>query len=271
MANQRNRILLRKSYKRRPGPNQKKGYEVYLVTARHVIEAHRKSGKTEVQVRINPKDPKTPIQQFKIPDRPNPGEATWFFHPDNDIDIAIVRVNFEALYPLGYEPSFFLGDTNALTKARLIDRQVSAGDGTFVLGFPMNLAGSQKNHVIVRQGVIARISEMLEGASKTFMIDALVFPGNSGGPVVLRPEIVAIDGTKSQPSANLIGVVTSYKPYTDVAVSPQTGRPRIAFEENSGLAEVLPIDYVDETIDAWRKSQGLAKGQLAPAAPIEKR
>jgi hypothetical protein len=133
----------------------------------------------------------------------------------------------------------------------------------------MNLAGVQKNYVIVRQGVIARIAEMLDGISNTFMIDTLVFPGNSGGPVVLKPEMFAIDGTKPQTNANLIGVVTSYRPYTDIAISPQTGRPRIVFEENSGLAEVLPIDYVDETINAWRKSQGLKEGELTPATPIK--
>jgi hypothetical protein len=38
------------------------------------------------------------------------------------------------------------------------------------------LAGLQRNYVIVRQGVIARISEMIEGASTTFMRDAFVFP-----------------------------------------------------------------------------------------------
>ena len=75
---------------------------------------------------------------------------------------------------------------------------MSAGDGVFVLGFPMNLAGVQRNHVIARQGVIARVSEMLDGASQTFMIDSFVFPGNSGGPVVLKPDVAAIGETKAQ-------------------------------------------------------------------------
>jgi hypothetical protein len=63
--------------------------------------------------------------------------------------------------------------------------EVAAGDGVFVLGFPTGLAGVQRNYVIVRQGCIARISEMLDGAAPGFLIDAPVYPGNSGGPVVM--------------------------------------------------------------------------------------
>jgi hypothetical protein len=51
----------------------------------------------------------------------------------------------------------------------------------------------------------------------------------------------------------LIGVVRGFIPYTDVAVSQQTLRPRVTFEENSGLAEVIPVDQVNETIVEYLK------------------
>jgi S1-C subfamily serine protease len=100
----------------------------------------------------------------------------------------------------------------------------------------------------VRSGCIARIRDALAASSKELLIDAPIFPGNSGGPVVTKPEEVAIQGTKAVGSAYLIGMVTSYVPYRDVAVSAQTGAVRIVFEENSGLASVLPMDYVVEAI-----------------------
>ena len=75
-------------------------------------------------------------------------------------------------------------------------------------------------------------------------------PGTSGGPVINKPEIISITGTKSANQSNLIGIVKSYIPYQDIAVSKQTGRPRVIFEENSGLATVHPVDYIDEIIDA---------------------
>ena len=76
----------------------------------------------------------------------------------------------------------------------------------------------------------------------------MIFPGNSGGPVISRPEAVAIDGTKANSASNLIGIVRSYLPYVDVAVSGQTGQPRLVMHENSGLAEVHPVDYIVETV-----------------------
>jgi hypothetical protein len=106
-----------------------------------------------------------------------------------------------------------------------------------------------------------------QNASMSFMIDSFVFPGNSGGPVVLKPDMFAIQGTKSQSKAALIGVVTDYRPYTDVAISPQTHRARVLFEENSGLADVLPIDYVEDTIRAWSKGQSLPDVDTTSSIP----
>ncbi len=98
----------------------------------------------------------------------------------------------------GIKAEFILGDDNSVDVAKAKELGVSEGDGVFVLGFPLQLVGGERNFVIVRQGIIARIGDMLEGYSKTFLVDTFIFPGNSGGPVFLRPEVVAITGTKSQ-------------------------------------------------------------------------
>lgn len=50
--------------------------------------------------------------------------------------------------------------------------------------------------------------------------------------------------------AALIGIVKSYIPFQDVAISQQTKRPRVIFEENSGLANVETVDKILETIEA---------------------
>ena len=119
----------------------------------------------------------------------------------------------------------------------------------------MGLEGGERNYVIVRQGCIGRISDLLDNPQvESYLVDAFTFPGNSGGPVVSATSLNSILGTKSQNASYLIGVVKGFLPYQDVAFSKQTGRPRIAFEENSGLTEVIPIDYVEETIQAAMKA-----------------
>ena len=135
----------------------------------------------------------------------------------------------------------------------------SEGDGIFVLGFPLGLAGKKRNYTIVRQGCIARIRDWLGGNSRTILIDATVFPGNSGGPVVTKPEIASIKGTKFNNSSRLIGMISRYLPYEDVAISAQTRKPRIIFQENSGLATVVPVDVIQETVDLAVKKLRLSR------------
>ena len=126
--------------------------------------------------------------------------------------------------------------------------EVTEGDRVFVLGFPMGLVDSSRQYVICRGGVIARVRDYLEEKTSDFLVDATVFPGNSGGPVILCPTSTAIEGTKPVARADLIGVVKSYVPYADLAVSSQTRKPRIMFEENSGLAAVEGVDAILETV-----------------------
>lgn len=145
------------------------------------------------------------------------------------------------------KPEILLGDVGTPTDEE--KQHIVEGNGVFLIGFPLGLIGKERNYPIVRQGIIARIQDWLRGDESTFLIDSSAFPGNSGGPVVLKPENVAITGTTGITHSLLIGMISCYIPYRDVAISEQTGEPRIIFEENSGLAEVVPIDLIKETID----------------------
>jgi hypothetical protein len=241
----------------------KRQYEIYLVTAGHVIAGHLAKDAPDIFVRVNSKDP-TKAEGFALSSHPAPGEGGWFSSPTGK-DISAIQVNFQLLVDQGFQVAFFANDVATANRGKLKELEVAAGDGVFVLGFPMNLAGAQRNYVIVRQGSIARISDLLDSTSATFMIDSFVFPGNSGGPVVLRPEAMSISGTKSQQNAYLVGIVLSYEPYSDIAVSLQTKQARIVFQENSGLASVLPTDDIDALIRQWRVSRAAA----VPATPSQ--
>ena len=99
---------------------------------------------------------------------------------------------------------------------------------------------------IARRGMIGRAD------SGNLLADLFVFPGNSGGPVLYVPPFGA--GGASAPGAEvvqhemLVGMVTSFISYSDVAFSNQTKRPRVVFEENSGLANLVPAWVVKRFI-----------------------
>jgi Trypsin-like peptidase domain len=240
----------------------KKKYAVFLATAGHVVKEHPTNASKTIGVRVDAEDAAGKAQNFEVP------IDQWFFHPDSpQIDLAAFPMPIEMLKSLKLESGFFANDLHSFTKSQMSDAGVSAGDGIFVLGFPMGLAGENRNYAIVRQGSIARISEYLDGKTKSFLIDSFVFPGNSGGPVILKPEINSIQGTKSNLKAMLVGVVEGYQPYIDIASSLQTKHQRIAFEENSGLAVIFPVDYVKEMLK--EKSEAILKAEQLKLKPPE--
>ena len=60
--------------------------------------------------------------------------------------------------------------------------------------------------------------------------------------MIAKPTFTSFGG-ETQPYAKLIGMVSGYLPYTDIAYSLQTDppTPKLISQENSGLAEVVPI------------------------------
>lgn len=217
-------------------------YQTYLITNRHVFEKL-----ATAYIRCNPKG-NSPAQEFPLSLVDDKGAPLWFAHSNSDIDVAVAPVQFKRLVDEGMQVSVFKNNTDVGTIETLNSRGVTEGDFAYVLGFPMEQVGVERNTVIVRSGTIARIRDALSNANHSFLVDASVFPGNSGGPVILKPEAGSIQGTQAQDKALLIGIATAYIPYHERAISEQTGEPRVIFRENSGLASVHVIDYVEELV-----------------------
>ncbi len=228
---------------------EKSQFRVFLITNRHVLE-HA----SNFVLRFNPVSSDNavnfPINLDKDGDVPK-----WVPHPNPNIDIAVVPININALKEQEMKVFFFHSDKHTETRSDLKGRSASEGDPLFVLGFPMGLISNERLHVFVRSGVIARIRDLYEGRSDDFVIDAFVFPGNSGGPVISCPEPVGISGTETNSSSKLIGVIKSYIPYSDIAYSRQTNQPRVIFQENTGLTQVEPVEHIIETIKEFLSQQ----------------
>lgn len=221
-------------------------YKIYLVTNRHVFEK-----KTDfLWLRFNPIEQK-PAQYYKLL-LCKGNEQLWFGHENPKIDIAIIGIYGQKLIEDGIQYYSFRSNLDVAYASQFKEIGIFTGDDVFILGFPMGIRGDSRNYVIARKGSIARLDEEILNKG-VFYIDALIFPGSSGGPVILKPELTSLEGTPSVNTAFLIGMVKGYIPYRDVAVSEQTKKPRIIFEENSGLAAVTPIDYIKEAIEKQEK------------------
>lgn len=223
-------------------PNSPATYRIWLVTNKHVLRNHN-----SVFVKLNSAQDSSSADYpllLKTPD----GTQLWIGHPNDGTDVAAIFLNAQFLNENRRRFAFFEADNHCMARVEMRTQGITEGDRCFVLGFPMGLVSQQRQYVICRSGILARIRDYLDGHTTDYLVDAPVFPGNSGGPVILCPSAIAIEGTNTISHSDLIGIVKSYVSYTDVAISPQTGRPRITFEENSGLSSVEPLDAIVETV-----------------------
>lgn len=227
-------------------------FAAYLVSNCHVLSGHK-----EVYLRLNPQGKEDAIEV------PLPLD-TLSMHPS--ADVAVVPIDFNVLLKHKLNASCFENDRHAANIETMNRLGVGEGDHVFVLGFPMSVVGpgDRRNAVLVRHGTIARLRDTLERHSPSYLVDTFVFPGNSGGPVVLQPEASAIEGTKKVESALLVGIVAANVFFKDTAVSTQTKRPRIIFEDNAGLGVVYPVDCIDECVAQWeaRSTKRMARLDL---------
>jgi S1-C subfamily serine protease len=226
-------------------------HRLFLVTNRHVL-----AGRDDVLIRVNTKD--GAARRVRLALGSGAG-ANWAVHADERVDVALVLVNARVLLEAGTDLGYFR-PTDIAFVSTMKELGIGPGQDLFVLGFPLGMSGIDRNYVIARCGMIARLDDEILSASRTFLIDASIFPGNSGGPVIVKPSSESLAGSRPIDQAYVIGMVRSYLPYQEVAYSLQTEppTPRMVFTENSGLADVIPMDCIKETADllAARRARG---------------
>lgn len=210
-------------------------YTLFIVTNKHVLQGLKK-----VWVRFNRQN--GGHEDIDVPLVARNGRLYWGQHARADVGAFFINGQELARNNLIFH--IFRSNLDAYRISKLKSEQVTEGDGLFLLGFPLGIVALEGHNVICRGGNIARIQDLLNGTEEVFLADAAVFPGNSGGPVLLKPDAIAIQGTKAHTQAALVGLVQAYVPYKDVAISQQTGNPRVIFEENTGLSLVIPVDFI---------------------------
>ena len=242
------------------GEGEKKLYRTFLVTNRHVFE-----GLNEVFLRFNPKTQVEPAHDYLFRLVDATGKAMWAGHPRVEIDVAVAPISVKLLLEQGMRAEIICSDENVADIQKMNELGIMEGDGIYVLGFPLGIVGKTRNAVIARSGTIARIQDALSKENAEYLIDAFVFPGNSGSPVILKVEFSALGDTKPQNRSYVIGIVKQNVSYVDEAYSKQTGEVRVVFQDNSGLAVVHPIDFINEII------QTIPKAEMPPPPTTEKK
>lgn len=238
---------------------EKRRYFIFLVTNKHVFE-----DKKSVHLRFNTKKG---VRIFEQDLFFREGEPRWLAHRFEKVDLALLHVSPKILDENEIIYNFIIEELFAYSRYSKDDFKkigIAVGDPVFVLGFPLGISGEIQNFPCAKWGIISRVDEEIIREEKAFLIDSSIFPGNSGGPVFLRPTNISLEKTNAVNRAYLMGVVSGYLPYTEKLYTLQTTPPSLAniSKENSGLSLVVPMDFVRQIFNDWlRKEKKLEKTQ----------
>ena len=239
---------------------------VYVITNKHVV-----TGKKTLIIPFS-QSGNAGVGDMSLTLEDQNGNKYYSEHESPLVDVVAIQIIPQVVVDNKLRLSFIDLDDHSLTLSQMKETGVDEGNLVYALGFPMNLVDDRVKAPICRLGCVSRVTDAFNRpqAAAMFLIDAQTFPGNSGGPIISRPEHISIDGTPHNLKANLIGILSAYIPYMETLYSRQTGRSRMIQEENSGLTIVHPVDRIKEVVEAeWTRSEKM-RSQMAAELPETK-
>jgi len=220
--------------------------KIYLVTAKHVLfEYDEITGKDvllhdECDLTYFLIDSNRELEQINKHMFLDVQSLLDWTYTSKDSDIAIVELGKvkDSLIVIPNQKTKPL-DRNSVTqfiyskKDVISDSIITIGNQVFVFGYPRSVGlisriQYDETKPLVRQGIIASKNT----SNNTFIIDAVTFPGNSGGPVIQQYNLGGF---------GLIGLISETIPY-----SPNGG-----FSGNSGFTVVEPISELLKLIKEY--------------------
>lgn len=218
-------------------------FQPFIVTNRHVLEGQR-----SIAFRLREKDTgKLRVLGMSLYD--DHGKQLYSVEGDEKIDIAAIILNYDYIRENNLNFSAIDIDAEALSSDEFLDHGGDEGSIVYMLGFPMGLVAEDSNAPICRMGCVARMDPSEISRNKNFLLDIQNFPGNSGSPIITKPEVISIKGSKALGRPVLIGIVHSYKPYQERLISLQTKELVETRSENSGIASANPVEYIREIVE----------------------
>jgi hypothetical protein len=223
-------------------------YNVYFVTAKHVLQNKAGEYLKDVILRLNKKDGGSqliPIDLTKI---------RIFEHNDKDVDIAIFDcLPDQNIFDFKYIPDELIASSEVVVK-----NEIAEGDDVFFAGLFTSYIGQKKNQPIIRFGKVSLISdEKIEWKEKDkpvklldlYLLECQSFGGNSGSPVFFslhpmrKPGQISLGG----PLIFLAGLMTgSFLNGNEVQITDTVAK--MISLQNIGIAAVTPAYKLHEIL-----------------------
>jgi hypothetical protein len=219
----------------------------YLVTNRHVTMPGIEDGEPcRVQgykIRFNLKNAAADGSYTEV--IPGGASVPWVYPSDRAIDLAVTSISLDsARYAqLTFPSSLFL------TTEEAKQNHIVEGDSVLFTGLFVQFIGQVRSEPIVREGKIAMIPDeqvptTLRSLGNVYLVDAHVFGGNSGSPMLVNLGGQRDNGLTAGFNYHLLGLISGYVQETsDFKLQAVAGYAGTVVA-NSGVAMVVPAQQI---------------------------
>ncbi len=167
--------------------------------------------------------------------------GTWLV--DAERDVAVLPLDPDRLSADAIRYQTFDVSGGALNSWQMGHRGIGEGDDVLLLGFTPERVRFRPV-TMVRRGIIARIQDCYRGQSPTFLVDATIFAGNTGSPVVIRPARGRKGDPLTHPTIHLIGLVSDSLPNPEGPIRHDGEGRTMLVRVHTGLVRVVPVDAI---------------------------
>jgi len=228
--------------------DNEKGFSVYFVTAKHVLQDNHNNYFTEVVLRLNKKEGDSQLIKIDLKD------IRIFEHPDKDVDIAL----FNCFPDQNVYDFKFIPDNLIANKEVMVRNEIAEGDEVFFAGLFTSYIGQKKNQPIIRFGKVALIpDEKIEWKEEDkppkfmdlLLLECQSFGGNSGSPVFFQLNPLRKPGqmTLGGQTIFLAGIMTgSFLQGSQIQITDAIAN--LISLQNVGIAAITPADKLYEVL-----------------------
>lgn len=155
--------------------------KIFLVSNKHVVNFD------EGMIPIWENDGTSPKKEKFIKIKITNFKEKWIFHPDENIDIAILPMNnlLDQCHKMGFGEFLRMFPASFVIEDVYLGQNITPIEEIIFMGYPIGIWDEYNMVPIVRRGLTATPIYMNFRGYPLFLIDASVFPGSSGSPVIL--------------------------------------------------------------------------------------
>jgi hypothetical protein len=242
-------------------------FNVYFVTAKHVLKDVNGNYFPEIALRLNNKGGNSELVKIALEN------IRIFEHMDENVDIALFNcLPDENLFDFKFIPNNLIANKEIMEKY-----EIAEGDEVFFAGLFTSHIGQKRNQPIIRFGKVALIpEEKIEWKEENkpvkfmdlYLLECQSFGGNSGSPVFFqlnpmrKPNQINLGG----PTIFLAGLMTGcFLSGNQIQIIDSV--PNLISQQNIGIAALTPAEKLQEILFS-EKIVELRKNSKKISTPI---